>query len=158
MKPRPLIAGRVVERTNEDEFRDTLEAAHTRGELPVALLNRSLKWMRVRKPQPMRVMRTNDLMCSEESTHSAWCEQILDQYTLAPLPDRDLNEKCSRKSKSLLGRAWRQRGNGSLDKLTTQRDTDNVVRNWDASPAIPADLLPRALYQCGNAHWHESTW
>ena len=44
------------------------------------------------------------------------------------------------------------------DSAILEREVTNIIAAWDVSPAIPADLIPRAAFKCGCTRWATAAW
>ena len=64
----------------------------------------------------------------------------------------------ARRVAEYIARAQSQRGGEEFDHAITELESTSAVRAWDPSPAMPPDLLPRALFKCGHRQWDCLVW
>ena len=79
------------------------------------------------------------------------CAASLAPLVLPPKPgDLQTQAEVEKSLAAQLNHAWAWRGKGQYDQDYTQGSVADLIRDWGQSDAMPPDLLPRALYQCGH--------
>ena len=132
-------------------------AAHGAGEVLVNQLSRCFSLLRKQAPQPCRRMRGSEGLLSEEETHVKWRNQLEEQSKWCDAYDARHPVSIESKVMERLSLARGQRGRGTHDGRVTQQESEAVVNDWDKSPAVPADLIPRAPFTCTAPAWSRAT-
>ena len=127
-------------------------------QLPIAVVQRCFKFLRSSSPSPPSTMSHQGRQLSIAETHKGWCEKLRLQCQGPQLSDLTQFNSKVRDVSSLLGRVWKSRGTGQLDKEITQPDVLAVISAWKASKAMPPDLIPRAAFLCGQVQWLLVVW
>ena len=146
----PLVANEIA---FAKQLRDMLQQ---RG-ICLPLVHKCYQWLRDKKPEARRQMAATDgSMMSPQETHAAWTQQLLSQCTWAGGYDTsgvglDVVMGMERVARSF-------RGSGVHDQDVQQLEALTIMANWDASDALPPDLIPRAPFKCGSRRWQVVVW
>ena len=144
--------------TDEQECEEALKIAHAHGEVKTSTLHRCYRWLKPRQVHPRRRMRKGGNMMSEEATHQAWCDAVGNQSGDLSDIDEAYRQDISNRAAQYTAKAMSERGTGPLDSSLKQQEVGSITESWDASPSIPADLLPRTLFKCRHAGWDYAVW
>ena len=150
--------GQMLARQSEHQLQHALQTGAAEGIGQPELLNKCLRWLKPRKPQPSRRMRNADRLLDPTDTHQA-CRGVLTSQCPAPMDPLsaaavDVNQRL----RSRTAKARTSRGREQADHDITQLEVMQVISGWDASPAMPPDLMPRAALKCRDEGWCALTW
>ena len=141
-----------------DSVAQALMAAHGAGQLPALQLNKCFTLLKKQTPQPCRRMGGALGLLTEEGTHQKWREQLMEQSDWGNHYDAHCHADIEHRVRARVSQARGSRGQGMYDGPITQPETDGVINDWDTSPAMPADLVPRAAFTCAGPAWRRATW
>ena len=127
------------------------------SELSRSILKQCYACLRPTNHRPESRMRHKGAWCDERATHSAWVQRLQDQCSTAEAGEARLD--CARSLGVILGRAKADalRHPGRAEDIS-ELVTNLVVEDWDASAAMPPDLLPRALFKARILGWDLLCW
>ena len=136
------------------EYQLAMVGANRSGDIKVSALNRCFARLKNNQVYPTCCMKVGGVMKNVDDTHEVWCGMLRGQS--GDLSDLEPSLVTSNvgMARQLTARAKAARGAGTFDAKVTQCETDGIIRSWDDSPSVPADLIPRAAYQTGDWHWH----
>ena len=135
-----------------------LSAAHRQGEVNDGLLRRCYRLLRKTEPRPTTRMLGPDGLMDEAETHAKWCTQLKDQSNWGVGYDGRHHAAIEYRIAARSSGALFSRGRGEFDQPVSDLECREVVNSWDASNAMPPDLVPRAAYQCFKEEWWELLW
>ena len=122
-------------------------------QLPIAVVQHCFKLLRSSSPSPPSTMSHQGRQLSIAETHEGWCEKLRLQCQGPQWSDlTQFNTKVCGVS-SFLGRVWKSRGTGQLDKEITHPGVLAGISAWKAPKPMPPDLIPRAAFLCGQVQW-----
>ena len=148
----------VDQTAGDQECEHALLAAHRSGDLSISALHRCLKWMHPSQIYPKREMKTGDVRLGPDATHQAWCVQLANQSGDHQGLDLRLHTAINTQARQHTARARAHIGQGRYDSPVGRTEMQSIVCKWDDSPSMPADLTPRAAFQCSHALWNLCVW
>ena len=119
--------------------------------MPVTVVSKCYKFLRAPSPQVPSAVEMDGATLTFAEAHRAWCHRLLTQCS-GPSCHAELLQDAAHRRDSLLGRLWAQ--SSSLgEPECSQPLLQSIVSDWDASFAVPADMIPRAAYKCSDMAW-----
>lgn len=103
-------------------------------------------------------MLVDGIVASGIDTHAAWRKQVLAQSDITGRLQHEAWHKTKERTRAVTQQARGQLGDGRFDQHVTETETLLVMRKWDRSPSLPADLVPRVAFTCEEPGWWEVTW
>ena len=138
--------------------RDALKGFLQSSNLPYSATQKCFKLLRKPKTTLPQRMQKDGQFLSAAATQREWCRKLEDQCSGPSLPSEDMHAKMRSQVASLLGRAWSNRGRGTLDSDICEPEVYAVIASWKFSSALPPDLLPRAAFSCTHSAWRTLAW
>ena len=135
-----------------------IRAAHQQGDLPESALNRCLRCLRPKQVYPQSQMTVAGITLGRLETHTAWCDLLKAQPGDPAEMDPEVRRDLEKRVVQYVARARAERGKGPCDSRITQPETSAIIHDWDPSPSMPGDLIPRAAYHANHTLWLELVW
>ena len=156
----PAVAGSWQNMSQQDpiQLAYSLKELLSKHGAPTALTMRCFKWLKPKLPVPMPEMICGDKWGSIEETHAEWCRLVQEQCLWPESYDEGFHEFIMDTMAAVHVQARSARGQGATDQQVTEQEVAERVAEWDNSPAMPPDLIPRACHQCRNLEWRSANW
>ena len=142
----------------EEHLERELRKQHDGGKVTSTLFHRCFKWLRNTLPQPQPCMKVDGVLASAQDTHAAWRTLVTSQGGNLEHVSWGRKQAVRDRLSQLILRARSQRGKGEFDDPITEREVMRVTDDWDKSPSLPADLIPRAAYGCKDSLFMKIAW
>ena len=116
------------------------------------------RWLRPSAPRPTERMLSGVDLLDPQQTHHGWVEQLRSQSNFIGELPSDSVQEMKQKILQHVGRSRARRSKGKYDAPYESQEVLLVIKKWDPSQSCPADLCPRAAFQCGHIIWLTVIW